>query len=239
MIDLAPFRAILLDVEGTTTPLSFVHDVLFPHARGRLREFLLAHSSDGQTLRDVAALRSEHERDAASARNPPAWGGDSLGSAAEYARWLMDQDRKATPLKALQGRIWEEGYGSGVLRGQVYPDVGPAFGRWKGAGKTLAIFSSGSVLAQRLLFTHSEVGDLERFLSAHFDTTTGPKTEASSYAKIARELGLSPSEVVFLSDVAAELDAARLAGMGTGLVARESPAPATAGHAVLPDFTSS
>jgi enolase-phosphatase E1 len=238
LIDLSPFRAILLDVEGTTTPLRFVHDELFPYSRGRLCDFLRAHAGDARVLEDVAALRAEHGRDAASRRNPPSWGDDALGSAADYARWLIDQDRKATPLKALQGRIWEEGYASGALRGRVFPDVPGAFERWKRADKTLAIFSSGSVLAQRLLFTHSEAGDLERYLSAHFDTTTGPKTEASSYVSIAQALGLAPHVVLFLSDVVAELDAARAAGLGTALVARESEAPPT-DHAVLRDFSSS
>lgn len=238
MIDLARFRAILLDVEGTTTPLRFVHDVLFPYSRARMADFLRAHAGDPRVLADVVALRAERERDAAAGKAPPVWGEDALGSAADYARWLIDQDRKVTALKSLQGRIWEEGYASGALRGQVYPDVPPAFERWKRAGKTLAIFSSGSVLAQRLLFRYSEAGDLERWLSAHFDTTTGPKTEASSYSSIAGALGLGPPEVLFLSDVVAELDAARAAGMATTLVARESEPPST-GHEVLRDFTSS
>jgi enolase-phosphatase E1 len=232
LIDLAPVRAILLDVEGTTTPIRFVHDVLFPFSRERIPDFLRAHAAEAGVAQDVSALQSEHARDAAAARNPPAWDGGG-----EYARWLIDQDRKSKPLKSLQGRIWEEGYASGALRGQVYPDVPPAFERWTRAERTLAIFSSGSVLAQKLLFTHSEAGDLERFLSAHFDTTTGPKKEPDSYRKIATALGRAPSEVLFLSDVAAELDAARSAGMVTGLVARESP-PESSTHPVLRDFAS-
>ena len=236
MIDLAPFRAVLLDIEGTTTPLAFVHDVLFPYSRARLADFLRAHARDPQVLEDVAALRAEYLRDADSGSHPPAWADDALDGAVDYARWLLDQDRKATPLKSLQGRIWEEGFASGELRGQVYPDVPVAFERWTRAGKTLAIFSSGSVLAQRLLFTHSDAGNLERFLSAHFDTTTGPKTEDASYAQIAQALGFPPNDVLFLSDVVRELDAARRAGMGTALVARESSAPPT-DHVVLRDFS--
>jgi len=237
VIDLAPTRAILLDVEGTTTPLRFVHDVLFPYARARLQAFLEAHAREAEVHGDLAGLRMEHARDTAAGRNPPSWDPEDVASAAAYARWLMDQDRKATPLKALQGRIWQEGYAAGELRGQVYPDVAPAFERWHAAGKTLAIFSSGSVLAQRLLFQHSEAGDLERFLSAHFDTTTGAKAEAGSYRRIAAAMGREPGEVLFLSDVAAELDAARAAGMATALVARESVALPT-DHPVLRDFTS-
>jgi enolase-phosphatase E1 len=237
LIDLAPFQALLLDVEGTTTPVRFVYDVLFPYSRVRLADFLRAHASDPQVLEDVGALRAEHGRDLARGRHPPSWGEDPLDAATEYARWLVDQDRKVTPLKSLQGRIWEEGYAAGALRGQVYPDVPAAFERWTRAGKTIAIFSSGSVLAQRLLFTHSDAGDLERFLSAHFDTTTGPKVEESSYRSIAEALGREPSEVIFLSDVTAELDAARQAQMVTLLVARESLAPATE-HTVVRDFSS-
>jgi enolase-phosphatase E1 len=237
VIDVAPYAAILLDIEGTTTPVRFVHDVLFPYARTRLADFLRTHATDVAVQEQVAALRGEHERDASAGRNPPSWGEDGVASAAEYARWLMDQDRKATPLKLVQGRIWEQGYASGALRGQVYPEVPAAFARWRSAGKTLAIFSSGSVLAQRLIFKHSDAGDLERFLSAHFDTTTGPKTEEASYRRIADALGLAAAKVLFLSDVTAELDAARRAGMGTLLVARELTSPPT-GHPVVPDFSS-
>lgn len=235
MIDLQPVRAILLDVEGTTTPVRFVHDTLFPYSRQRMAEFLRAHVHEGDVHGDVAGLRVEHARDTAAGNAPPAWAQDDVASAAAYARWLIDQDRKLTPLKSLQGRIWQEGYASGALKGQVYDDVAAAFAGWQRAGKTLAIFSSGSVLAQRLLFTHSEAGDLERFLSAHFDTATGPKADPASYTRIAAALGRLPSEVLFLSDVASELDAARAAGMPTGLLARES-APTAASHPVLRDF---
>jgi enolase-phosphatase E1 len=237
LIDLAPFPALLLDVEGTTTPVRFVYDVLFPYSRTRLAGFLQAHAGNPQVLEDVRALRASHARDVEAGHAPPSWGEDVLTSSADYALWLLDQDRKVTPLKSLQGRIWEEGFNSGALRGQVYPDVPAAFERWTRAGKTLAIFSSGSVLAQRLLFTHSDAGNLERFLSAHFDTTSGPKMEESSYRRIAESLGRVPSEVLFLSDVKAELDAAGRAGMGTTLVARESPAAVT-DHPVIRDFAS-
>jgi enolase-phosphatase E1 len=235
LIDLRPVHAIVLDVEGTTTPVRFVYDVLFPYARERLPGFLRSHGGEPGVREDVEGLRAEHAGDAAAGRNPPAWGQDALSAAAVYARWLMAQDRKATPLKALQGRIWQEGYASGALLGQVYPDVPPALERWQRAGKALAIFSSGSVLAQRLLFAHSEAGDLERFLSAHFDTVTGPKAEPGSYRSIAATLGRAPAEALFLSDVAGELDAARAAGLATGLVARESP-PRHATHPVLRSF---
>jgi enolase-phosphatase E1 len=134
----------------------------------------------------------------------------------------MDQDRKSTGLKSLQGKIWEEGYRSGELRGEVYPDVLPALERWRAQGIDIAIFSSGSVQAQRSLFRNSIAGDLTRFIKAYFDTTTGPKREPESYTRIAAALERSPSEVLFVSDIAAELDAAQAAGMQTALCVRGS-----------------
>jgi enolase-phosphatase E1 len=149
----------------------------------------------------------------------------------------MDQDRKSTGLKSLQGKIWEEGYRAGDLRGEVYPDVPPALERWRRQGIDVAIFSSGSVQAQRSLFTSTAAGDLTRFIRAYFDTTTGAKTAPDSYARIAAALQRSPSEVLFLSDVGAELDAARTAGMRTALCVR-TPAspPSTVAHPVIHAF---
>jgi enolase-phosphatase E1 len=148
----------------------------------------------------------------------------------------MDRDRKSTALKSLQGRIWEEGYRAGQLRGQVYPDVPRAFARWRAQGRDLAIFSSGSVLAQRLLFSGSEAGDLTQAIRAFFDTTTGAKSDPESYRKIAAALGQAPAAVLFLSDVTAELDAARGAGMATRLCVREGNAPEAADHPVVRTF---
>jgi enolase-phosphatase E1 len=139
-----------------------------------------------------------------------------------YVNWLMDLDRKSTGLKSLQGKIGEEGYRSGELKGEVYPDVLPALERWRKSGIDIAIFSSGSVQAQRSLFGNSTAGDLTRFIRDYFDTTSGPKREPDSYTRIARELERSPSEVLFVSDIAAELDAARAAGMQTVLCVRDS-----------------
>jgi enolase-phosphatase E1 len=139
-----------------------------------------------------------------------------------YVHWLMDQDRKSTGLKSLQGKIWEEGYCSGELEGEVYPDVLPALERWRAQGIDIAIFSSGSVQAQRSLFRNSVAGDLTRFIRAYFDTTTGPKRERESYARIASTLERSPAEVLFVSDIVAELEAAREAGMRTALCLRGS-----------------
>ncbi len=226
----------LLDIEGTTTPVTFVTDVLFPFARRRLREFLDAHAGDPAVATQIHALEREHAGE--SAEKPPAWtAADRIGSACVYLEWLMDRDRKATPLKALQGLIWADGYASGALRAIVYDDVRPAFERWRSGGRAIAIFSSGSVLAQKLLFAHTNAGDLTPFLSAYFDTTTGPKQESASYARIAETMGQRPAELSFVSDVAAELDAARAAGMATSLCVRPgAPEPASGVHRTIRDF---
>jgi enolase-phosphatase E1 len=225
-------RVVLLDVEGTTTPVDFVYRVLFPYAQARVAAFLEAHAAEPEVAADVAALRAEHERDRAAGRRPPAW----EEGAAAYTGWLTDQDRKLTALKSLQGRIWAEGFSRGELRGQVYPDVPPALRRWTAAGRTVAIFSSGSVLAQKLLFGHSDHGDLAPLISGYFDTTTGAKREPSSYSRIAEALGAPPADLLFVSDVVPELDAARAAGLATALSVRTEPGPAPDGHARITTF---
>lgn len=233
-------RAILLDIEGTTTPVEFVYQTLFPFARRHVRQFLGAHQHDEGVHADIARLRTEHAAEVSEAPRPAVWRAatpeEELESAVAYAHWLMERDRKSTGLKALQGKIWEAGYRSGELLGEVYADVPRAFARWKEQGKTLAIFSSGSVLAQRLLFAHTNAGDLTGSLSAYFDTTTGAKQEAESYRRIAAALAFQPTELLFLSDVAAELDAARLAGLRTALCVRSAAAPPPSVHPVIRTF---
>ena len=214
-------RSILLDVEGTTTPISFVAETLFPYVRARLAGFLEERSGDAGVREDLAGLRAERDREseAAAPEAPLA-----------YLLWLMDRDRKSTALKSLQGKIWEHGYESGALVAPVYPDVPRALRRWTGEGRDVSIYSSGSVLAQRLLFAHTDAGDLTPLLRGYFDTTTGPKREAPSYSRIVRSLDRAPSEVLFVSDAPAELDAARAAGCATALAVRPGNAPAdTAG----------
>lgn len=185
------------------------------------------------------ALRAEYDAESPQPGLPQWNTADETASAEAYVYWLMDRDRKSTALKALQGRIWEAGYRAGELkgRGEVYPDVRPALARWRTAGKEIAIFSSGSIQAQRNLFANTTAGDLSSFLSAHFDTTTGPKREAGSYGKIAAALRRAPRDVLFVSDVAAELDAARQAGMQTALCVRGTgSAIATNDHARIRSF---
>jgi enolase-phosphatase E1 len=228
-------RAVLLDIEGTTTPVDFVYRVLFPYAYERLPAWLQAHAGEPEVVADIQGLREEHARDLKEGRTPPAWD-NSPAAVAAYARWLMDQDRKATALKSLQGRIWAEGYASGALRGQVYEDVPRALKRWTEAGRKVAIFSSGSVPAQKMIFGHSDHGDLTGSLAAYFDTTTGPKAEAESYRKIAAALGEEPKEVLFVSDAFAEVEAAREAGMQTAQAVRSDTLPTTRSHRLVTTF---
>jgi enolase-phosphatase E1 len=180
-------RAILTDIEGTTTSLAFVHDSLFPYARARLPAYVAAHGGDLKQL--------------------IAW---------------MDADAKETELKAVQGRIWAQGYAAGELTGQVYPDAAAALRRWHAAGLVLAVFSSGSVAAQKLIFGHSDQGDLAPLFSGWFDTTTGPKRVPASYGAIAAAMGFAPAEILFLSDIAAEIDAAKAAGLKALLIDRDT-----------------
>lgn len=206
-------RGVLLDIEGTTTPVSFVYEVLFPFARERVAQYL--------PHEDLSLLKHDYDEDVRKGLNPPQWSAAPV----EYVHWLMDQDRKSTALKNLQGKIWLEGYSSGQLHGEVFDDVPPALEQWHRGGSDVKIFSSGSVLAQRLLFSSTRFGDLTRFLKGYFDTTTGPKNDAESYRRIADAFQLSPSDILFISDVTRELDAARAAGMQTMLCVRRGNHP--------------
>lgn len=219
---------ILLDIEGTTTPIAFVTATLVPYARAHIRSYLERNGDSSQYTALLEAFRREHAADAHARQPVPPWTGSGLGARASveaYAEWLMSHDRKSPALKELQGYIWEEGYKSGHLVAPVYPDVPPAFERWRGAGRAIAIFSSGSVLAQRWLFRSSTAGDLTPYLQWYFDTGTGPKQDRASYARIARETSHAPGDVLFISDVVAELDAARAAGMRTTLSVRPGNHP--------------
>lgn len=228
-------RGILLDIEGTTTPIAFVYEVLFPYARARLDAFCARSPSDPAVAEAVRLLEAEYEHESARPVEPPL---PDFGNGAPYARHLMDRDSKSTGLKLLQGRIWEQGFNAGELRGQVFADVPPALERWREAELRLRIFSSGSVRAQTLFFRHSEHGDLSGYFEGFHDTTTGPKKDAGSYAEIARAFRLPPGAVLFLSDVVAELDAAASAAMRTGLVKRPGNLPTAPGpHPVFHSFT--
>jgi enolase-phosphatase E1 len=214
----------LLDIEGTTTPISFVYETLFPYARLHLRPFLEEHAHEGEFHQDLDQLIKESRADRSSGV-PVISDARSVSQAYDYLMWLMDEDRKSPALKSIQGKIWKEGYASGQLKSTVFADVPSAFERWHRGGRRIAIYSSGSVLAQRLLFQHSQVGDLTRWIEAYFDTATGAKIEAASYSRIAQELGVETEEILFLSDSPPELDAAALAGLDVRLAIRPGNRP--------------
>ena len=217
-------HAVLLDIEGTTTPIAFVHDVLFPFARKRLADFLVTHWHGQDTDEIRRRLVGEHAADLAGGANPPglsaADDNHAAASLAAYAGWLMDRDRKSPGLKQLQGLVWLDGYRAGALHGDVYADVPVAMQRWVTAGVRIAIYSSGSELAQRLLFESTGHGDLTPVIDAFFDTAVGAKVEAASYRRIAAMLERPAGEILFVSDVPRELAAARDAGMAVVLSLR-------------------
>jgi enolase-phosphatase E1 len=221
--------AILLDIEGTTTPIAFVTQVLFPHARTHLRSHLERHARSPAYATLLAAFREEHASDSLRGEPVPPWVDEPesarRAAIAEYVEWLMDRDRKSPALKELQGRIWEDGYRRGELAGEVFPDVPDALRRWHERRVPVGIFSSGSMLAQQLLFGHSSAGDLTPFLRWYFDTRVGAKVEADSYRAIARTIGLSAGSILFVSDVTRELTAARAAGMQVRLSVRPGNTP--------------
>lgn len=216
-------RAVLTDIEGTTSSISFVKEVLFPYARQRMAEFVDTQQDDPavrQALDDVDnAVGRLLTPDEAVAR---------------LVAWI-DADRKLTPLKTLQGLIWEEGYQQGDFHGHVYADAVEQLRRWHAAGIGLYVYSSGSVYAQKLLFGHTEYGDLTPLFSGYFDTRVGAKTEAASYRDIQRRIGLPAGEILFLSDIAAELDAARSVGMQTTQLVRDATVTRS-DHPVARDF---
>ena len=217
-------RAILTDIEGTTTSVSFVYDVLFPYARSHLGTFLAAHAADPAVREQLGAVCREVDRPLTDAQ------------AAELLIGWIDDDRKLTPLKALQGMIWEDGYRRGDFTGHVYADAVRNLRAWHDAGIRLYVYSSGSVQAQQLIFRHSDAGDLTPLFAGYFDTRVGGKREPASYRTIADRIGLPPAEILFLSDVGEELDAARKAGMQTTWLVRDAAPDPAARHGQVPDF---
>jgi enolase-phosphatase E1 len=246
----ASAKVFLVDVEGTVAPISVVQEEMFPYARARFEQFLWESErqtearaargedvlAEGSVWRDLMALGAENrgETDAAAPRIWPAWDAEkhtgtqrvitlhpdeAIPKFLDYIYWLMERDRKSTALKSLQGKIWRAGFEAGELKGKLFADVPEALERWARDGR-VAIYSSGSVEAQQLLFRYSSFGDLSGLISANFDTRVGAKREAASYTAIAAEMHVLPGETLFFSDVVAELDAAREAGCGTRLVVR-------------------
>ncbi|MDE2407219.1 MAG: acireductone synthase [Xanthomonadaceae bacterium] len=222
---------ILTDIEGTTSSISFVKDVLFPYARAALPGFVREHGQQPEVRRWLDAVAIEISASACQ---------DSV--IVETLQGWIDADRKHTALKALQGMVWQAGYHEGDFTAPLYPDVAPALRAWHAAGHRLAVYSSGSVPAQKLLFAHTDAGDLVPLFSGFFDTEVGGKREAASYRRIAAQLAQPAGEIVFLSDVVEELDAARDAGLRTVLLDRREDYPqprlgdAAGGHLRVESF---
>lgn len=219
-------RAIITDIEGTTSSISFVRDVLFPYARKRLPAFVETHGDRPEVqhwlheaAREAGMIEAERQE------------------VIELLLSWIDQDRKSTALKALQGMIWKDGYESGAYRAHMYPEVAARLRNWRADGLRLYVYSSGSVQAQQLFFRHSEAGDLTPLFAGYFDTETGPKREAESYRRIAEAIEEQPRHLLFLSDIVEELDAAQTAGFHTGWLIREpQPLPTSPRHPVYRDF---
>ncbi|HEX7370331.1 MAG TPA: acireductone synthase [Rhodanobacteraceae bacterium] len=225
-VEASGVRAVLTDIEGTTSSIAFVKDVLFPYARKHLPRFIEAHRDDPEVARWLSATAREAGIDDPRSRRVV----DVL------LHWI-DEDRKATPLKALQGMIWKAGYAAGDYRAHVYPEVPAKLHAWHAQGLKLHVYSSGSVAAQKLFFGHTEAGDLSALFDGWFDTEVGGKRERGSYLRITEAIGLPSPTIVFLSDIAAELDAARGAGMQTIHVCRPpTHCTETAAHHCVTDF---
>lgn len=218
-------KAVVADIEGTTSSIGFVHSVLFPYAAKRLPDFIREREGDPEVAQLLADVRAE-------AGEPEA---DRERLIQLLLKWIAE-DRKATPLKALQGLVWKQGYENGDFTGHVYADTEPAFRRWRARGAAIYIYSSGSVQAQELLFGHSDAGDLRPLIDGYFDTAIGHKRDPDSYRAIARRIGQPPNAILFLSDVEEELDAAAAAGMRTLKLVRDEPV-GTGNHPVARDFT--
>jgi enolase-phosphatase E1 len=222
---MSDIRAILTDIEGTTSSIDFVKDVLFPYARKHLPAYVETHTDEAEVQHWL------HEA-AKEAGIVEATRGEIIDL---LIRWI-DEDRKSTALKALQGMIWREGYESGAYVSHMYPEVAARLRAWHDQGMKLYVYSSGSVPAQKLLFGFSENGDLTPLFSGYFDTQTGHKRETESYRRIAETIGLPPAQILFLSDIREELDAAREAGMRTTQLIRPPQAISDNGHPAVADF---
>ncbi|MBL6985634.1 MAG: acireductone synthase [Methylobacter sp.] len=217
-------KAIVTDIEGTTSSILFVKEVLFPYARANLADYVRSHANDPQVktlLEDVC---------------------DEVGSElstgqiiVQLIQWI-DEDKKVTPLKSLQGMIWEAGYRQGDFKGHLYPDAAVNLKAWKAGGLDLYVYSSGSVYAQKLLFAHTEYGDLTPLFSGYFDTHVGGKKEQQSYDNIAVQLAIPAQQLLFLSDIKEELDAAKAAGFETVWLTRDCAPDSQAEHRQVNSF---
>jgi len=217
-------KAIVTDIEGTTSSIRFVHEVLFPYAREHISAFVRSNADDLSVVSHLNDVRLEVGKDL------------DLDSIIDQLVQWIDEDKKITPLKALQGMIWEEGYYKGELTGHLYADAIEYLRKWHDKGIKLYVFSSGSVQAQKLLFGHSDAGDLTPLFSGYYDTKIGNKREADAYRKILQDIGLPANEVLFLSDIVEELDAAKAAGMKTTMLVRDESPAKDPGHTKVRSF---
>jgi enolase-phosphatase E1 len=222
-------RVVVTDIEGTTSSLAFVKDVLFPYARERLGAYLRAHADEAPVVEQINAVRHEAAEQLA--------GDTSLEAVIVLLQRWIDEDRKFTPLKALQGLIWEQGYRQGDYRGHIYADAVDGLRRWHEQGIDLYVYSSGSVQAQKLLFAHTAYGDLTPLFRGFFDTRTGAKTDVESYRRIAGETARQPGTIAFLSDVESELAAAQAAGMQTWQLVRDGDPDPDSAYRQARNFT--
>ena len=225
MVSLLGIKAIVTDIEGTTSSIEFVHKTLFPYAKAHLRRFLREHAGESRIqslINDVEAVV----------------GWDlSIDEAADTLEQWIAEDRKATPLKTLQGLVWKIGYQSGEIKGHVYADTPNFLRHWQAQGLALYVYSSGSVEAQKLIFGYTEYGDLTPLFSGYFDTRVGGKREAASYREILKRIERKGCEVLFLSDIGEELDAARAAGLQTVQLLRDDSAKPFEAHPQARDFS--
>lgn len=231
-------KAVLLDIEGTTSSTTYVYDVLFPFARENARSYLERCWDDKNTLEACDLIAKEIGFDSSyDWLHGEEKRSDMIDKVMLEVEKLMSKDSKSKGLKELQGFIWAEAYSSGLLCSQVFVDVPQALACWKATGLLMAIYSSGSATAQRVFFRHTEFGDLSDYFAGFFDTSCGPKKESDSYARIAKLLNHSPNEIIFFSDTVDELNAASKAGMQTVLLLRPDNAQqAESEHQTIPSF---
>ncbi|MCH8536939.1 MAG: acireductone synthase [Alkalimonas sp.] len=217
------YRALITDIEGTTSRIAFVTEVLFPYAAEHLPDFIRSRQQQTEVALELTAVRQLMKQTDA----------DIEAVIAQLQAWIA-ADEKVTPLKTLQGLVWRLGYQQGHFTGHLYPDAAEQLKQWHEQGVQLYVYSSGSVEAQKLLFRYSDFGDLTPLFSGYFDTRIGGKKDISSYAAILQHLQLPPGQVLFLSDVVAELGAARELGIATCQLIREQQAPSD--HTIAEDF---
>ena len=234
----AKYKVVLLDIEGTTSAIDFVHTTMFDYARNNLEDFLVSSFETKETIEILEVFAQDEKQPSLAAFLVGASSkAEKIDRIVNLASQRMKEDSKATGLKALQGMVWRKGFNNGELKGHIYNDVPDAFNRWKKSGITIAIYSSGSILAQKIYFANTIFGNLGTLISNHFDTTSGPKRISSSYENITNILNAKAGDILFLSDVTEELDAAKAAGMATGLLIRPGNKPAgNNDHPAYDDF---